>query len=199
MKLRVNPELPLLATISRITWQKGIDQLLASIESLCPRHDFQFVLLGSGDPAILDRYENLCREFPSRFALCRGYDDRMAHRIEAGADIYCMPSRYEPCGLNQMYSLRYGTIPVVRATGGLDDTVEEWNPSTKEGTGFKFDKLTVENLDRVIEGTISLFRNKEEWEILRRNAMKFRKEWIDAVREYERVYETLIHGPGHIL
>jgi starch synthase len=199
MKLRVNSDIPLLATISRITWQKGIDQLVASIDSLRTRHDFQFVLLGSGDAAILDRYENLCREYPWRFAICRGYDDRLAHRIEAGADIYCMPSRYEPCGLNQMYSLRYGTIPVVRATGGLDDTVEEWNPGTKEGTGFKFGDLTVENLNDAIEKALSLYRTKEEWEILRRNAMKFRMEWIDAVREYERVYEILIHGPGHVL
>jgi starch synthase len=199
MKLKVNPEIPLLATISRITYQKGIDQLLASIESLRVRHDFQFVLLGSGDAAILDRYESLCKEFPSRFALYRGYDDRLAHRIEAGADIYCMPSRYEPCGLNQMYSQRYGTIPVVRATGGLDDTVEEWNPLTKEGTGFKFGELSVGNLNNAIESAIALFHKKEDWEIIRRNAMKFRKEWIDAVREYERVYETLIHGPGHLM
>ena len=130
--IKVNPDIPLMATISRLTYQKGIDLLVDSLTDLALRTDFQYVVLGTGDKQIIDSFQRLKAAYPNRIGLYWGYSNDMAHRIEAGADIYLMPSRYEPCGLNQMYSLRYGTIPVVRATGGLDDTVQQWNPATKE-------------------------------------------------------------------
>jgi starch synthase len=199
MKLRVNPDVPLMATITRVTHQKGIDILVRAIESLILKLDFQFVLLGSGDSAILDKLDELKREYPDRIALSRGYNEPLAHRIEAGADIYLMPSRYEPCGLNQMYSLRYGTIPVVRATGGLDDTVDEWDAKGGEGTGFKFRDATIESLAGAILKANALYREKESWETIRRNAMHVRLDWREAVAAYEQVYGFAIHGPGHLL
>ena len=197
--LRVNGEVPLLATITRITYQKGIDVLVRAIGVLAAKTDFQFVLLGTGDPDIIRKVRSLHEMYPDRINVFDGYDDARAHRIEAGADIYLMPSRYEPCGLNQMYSLRYGTVPVVRATGGLDDTVEEWDPETKSGTGFKFGDLSIENLSSAIMRALELYALKSDWEIIRRNAMHERADWITAVREYERVYDYIIHGPGHVL
>ncbi|HNX59495.1 MAG TPA: glycosyltransferase, partial [Spirochaetota bacterium] len=145
------------------------------------------------------KVRSLNEMYPDRINVFDGYDDARAHRIEAGADIYLMPSRYEPCGLNQMYSLRYGTVPVVRATGGLDDTVEEWDPETKSGTGFKFGDLSIENLSSAIMRALELYALKSDWEVIRRNAMHERADWLTAVREYERVYEYVIHGPGHVL
>jgi starch synthase len=195
----VNEDVPLLATITRITYQKGIDVLVRAIEQLAPKMDFQFILLGTGDADIIRRFQDLNEKYPDRIAVFNGYDDSLAHRIEAGADIYAMPSRYEPCGLNQMYSLRYGTIPVVRATGGLDDTVEEWNSETKEGTGFKFGDLSIENLTEAIIRALDLYHSRDDWELIRKNAMREKAEWITAVREYERVYEYITHGPGHVL
>jgi starch synthase len=197
--LRVNADVPLMATITRVTYQKGIDVLVNAITSLISKTDFQYILLGTGDAAVLDRLALLAKEYPNRIATHNGYDDARAHRIEAGADIYLMPSRYEPCGLNQMYSMHYGTIPVVRATGGLADTVEEWNDTTKEGTGFLFDELNVKNLCAAMTRAITLCRIHDDWNIIRKNAMKVRIDWSDVVRDYERVYDFISHEPGHVM
>ena len=132
-----NDERPIVGIISRFAGQKGFDLVLEMVEELM-QEDFILVVLGSGET----RYEEMFRRWqkfaPERVGVRIAYDNALAHKIEAGSDMFLMPSRYEPCGLNQIYSLRYGTVPIVRATGGLDDTVQHWNSETREGTGFKF-------------------------------------------------------------
>lgn len=184
--LTVNPDIPLMATVTRITHQKGIDILLSALEKIKETHEFQYVLLGTGDEGILTWYDNFVRREPERFAVCRTFDNPLSHRIEAGADIYLMPSRYEPCGLNQMYSLKYGTIPVVRATGGLDDTVTEWDGTT--GNGFKFDGFSGDALAEEIIKSLNVFADGKRWNSLMKNAMRFDLGWDDVVLEYEQLY-----------
>jgi starch synthase len=195
-KLPVNPNIPLLATVSRVTHQKGIDLLYEALTLIKDSHDFQFILLGNGDADILDHFRKMAHANNRRFAVYEGFDEQLAHRIEAGADIFCMPSRYEPCGLNQMYSLKYGTIPVVRATGGLDDTVEDWNSETKTGTGFKFKEESPACLAEMIIKALSHFHNIPDWNIMRKNAMNFSILWKDVIPEYEKVYNFLLN-PSH--
>ena len=120
----------------------------------------------------------------------------MAHKIEAGADIFLMPSRYEPCGLNQMYSLKYGTVPVVRATGGLDDTLEEWNPKLGTGTGFKFEGLSADALLAAIDRALEAFQNKKTWMQLMRNGMAQNYGWARPAKEYAAVYEEVARRRG---
>ncbi len=190
-RLPVNPALPVLATVTRITYQKGMDILLPALYNVLSRSNAQYILLGSGDAALLSGYEQLREAFPGRVGIFRGYNERLAHLVDAGADIYCMPSRYEPCGLNQMYSLKYGTIPVVRATGGLDDTVEEWDPQNHTGNGFKFTAQHPEAVAAALQQALACFADREQWRTLRKNAMKFHRSWDDAAPEYETLYERL--------
>ena len=190
--LHVNQNMPLCATISRITYQKGIDVLARSLRMVFAKRKFQFVLLGSGDESVISIFDALAREFPGFFALVRGYSDPLAHRIEAGSDIYLMPSRYEPCGLNQIYSLKYGTIPVVHATGGLDDTITQWNDETQTGNGFKFADCSFADLARSFEQALTLYENPAAWEIIRHNAMKESFEWSRAAKEYEDLYDKTL-------
>lgn len=190
--LKVNPDIPLMATVSRLTHQKGIDVLVQSLSDLALRTDFQFVILGTGDQHLIDAFNVLKGSYPDRIGVYWGYSNPLAHKIEAAADIYLMPSRYEPCGLNQMYSLHYGTIPVVRATGGLDDTVVQWNGESKTGTGFKFTDIDRDALSHSVLDALNLYADRPDWEIIRKNAMKFRLPWETAVAEYEKVYSSII-------
>jgi starch synthase len=189
MGIEPDPRTPLLGSVSRMTYQKGMDVLAETLEHLLPDEDFQIAVLGSGDDSIIARFERLRKMFPSRVGLYWGYDERLAHLMEAGLDVYLMPSRYEPCGLNQMYSMKYGTIPLVRATGGLDDTVREWDGSA--GTGFKFALLGPEELYNKLRYVIRKYRDRAEWRALQANAMSYRHSWDDAAAEYERVYDLL--------
>jgi starch synthase len=120
------------------------------------------------------------------------YDNAVAHKIEAGADMFLMPSRYEPCGLNQIYSLKYGTVPVVRATGGLDDTIENWNSKTGKGTGFKFTPYAGDALLTTIKAALAAFKDKNAWQCLMRNGMAKDYSWAVSAKEYARVYERAI-------
>src|SRR5436190_23229582 len=133
----------------------------------------------------------LNKQFPNKIAVRIAYDNALAHKIEAGADMFLMPSRYEPCGLNQIYSLRYGTPPIVRATGGLDDTIDPWDPRTKKGTGFKFQEYTGEALLRTIHQALQLYRDQGSWQKLMRNGMSKEFSWRVESREYLRVYERV--------
>jgi len=149
------------------------------------------VVLGTGEP----HYEKFFRDWAfwhkANVAVQIRYDDTLAHKIEAGADIFLMPSRYEPCGLNQIYSLKYGTVPVVRATGGLDDTIEEWNPQSATGTGFKFYGLNPDDLLAAIDRALTVFPNKVDWAQLMRNGMVQDYGWEQPAREYAKVYEEV--------
>jgi starch synthase len=147
------------------------------------------VALGSGEPV----YEKFFRDWAfwnkSNVAVRIGYNDALAHKIEAGADLFLMPSLYEPCGLNQIYSLKYGTVPVVRATGGLDDTIEEWNPRQGSGTGFKFTDVSGEALLAAIERALAAFEDQAGWKRLMLNGMARNYSWEQPAREYAAVYE----------
>ena len=149
------------------------------------------VALGAGER----KYEKFFRDWAfwnkANVAVRIGYDNALAHKIEAGADIFLMPSLYEPCGLNQIYSLKYGTVPVVRATGGLDDTIEEWNPEQGTGTGFKFKGLRAEDLWAAIERALAAFEDKKGWKRLMLNGMAQDYGWEQPAREYAAVYEEV--------
>src|SRR5262249_36300870 len=136
--LRRDADAPLFAIVSRLAWQKGIDVALDALAPIVRQSAVQLAVLGSGDPHLEHHLALLAERCPDGVAVRTGMDEPLAHRMVAGADFFLMPSRYEPCGLSQMYSLRYGTVPIVHATGGLDDTVVEFDPTTSEGTGIKF-------------------------------------------------------------
>ncbi len=184
-------ETPVLGIVSGFASRKGFD-LLAQIADELAQQDIALVMLGTGEAY----YENLFRSFaernPEKVGVKIAYDDTLAHKIEAGADIFLMPSRYEPCGLNQIYSLKYGTVPVVHATGGLDDTIEEWNPETGTGTGFKFSPYEAEAFMAAIRRALGTFGNQEAWRTLMRNGMAQDFSWGRPAAEYIRLYEECI-------
>jgi starch synthase len=153
------------------------------------REDVTVVALGTGDKEYEDLFRRLNKQFPQKFAVRIAYDNAIAHKIEAGADMFLMPSRYEPCGLNQIYSLKYGTVPVVRATGGLDDTIEPWDPRAGKGTGFKFTDYTGEALLATVRSALQAYRDQEGWRKLMRNGMVKDFSWTASASEYVRVYE----------
>jgi starch synthase len=161
---------PLLAMISRMDVQKGFDLLLAILDDLLSE-DISFVLLGSGNKELERQLQSIVELHPGRAGLRLGFTDPLAHLIEAGADIFLMPSKYEPCGLNQMYSMRYGTVPVVRATGGLADTVQEFDPATGEGTGFRFEEYDPLAFRMAILRALRLWEVKAAWNLIVRNGM----------------------------
>ena len=179
---------PVMGIVSRFATQKGFD-IVAQITEKLAQRDVVVTVLGSGDPY----YEHIFRDWafrhPASVAVKIGYDESLAHKIEAGADMFLMPSRYEPSGLNQMYSLKYGTVPIVRATGGLDDTIEEWDGERGSGTGFKFAGYDPEDLLGEIDRAIETFHDKEQWSRLMRNGMAQDYSWSGPAKEYVKVYE----------
>jgi starch synthase len=187
------PDVPVLGLVSRLVDQKGCDLLAAALDELFAR-DIQLVILGSGDQAYQDLFAALPARYPRRAGVHIGFDDTLAHKIEGGADLFLMPSRYEPCGLNQMYSLRYGTIPVVRATGGLDDTVIEFDPDTGTGTGFKFGPYTAAALLDAVDRALATYRAPGHWRRLLANAMAQDFSWERAARAYVDLYHRLAGG-----
>jgi starch synthase len=148
-------------------------------------------VLGSGDRLYEEMFMRLARRVPEKIGVRIAYDNGLAHKIIAGADMVLMPSRYEPCGLSQIYSLKYGTVPLVRATGGLDDTIDPWDPRTKKGTGFKFQEHTGEALMRTIHQAIPVFNDQPSWQKLMRNGMAKDFSWRVESREYVRIYERV--------
>jgi starch synthase len=189
--LTVDPDIPLLAVISRLTDQKGFD-LLASIMEDLMRLKVQFVLLGTGEEEYNLLFQKVGRMYPQQAGIRIAFDNALAHKIEAGADIFLMPSRYEPCGLNQIYSLKYGTVPIVRATGGLDDTIQDFNPLTGEGNGFKFNDYSSSCLLETIKRTLQVYRSQAVWEKLMVKGMKADFSWNQSARAYLKVYEDVL-------
>ncbi len=181
-------EAPLIGMVSRLVKQKGIDVLAEALPRLLEM-DIQLVLLGAGEPWAHFYFGDLAASHPERFACRIGYDDRLAHQIEAGCDFFLMPSAFEPCGLNQMYSLRYGTLPIVRATGGLDDSVENFDAGRRSGDGFKFRDLNAGALfDTVGWAVHTWYHDPQAIAVLRQNAMAKRFTWEEAAANYERLY-----------
>ena len=181
------PEQPLIGIVSRLIKQKGFDFVVEAWWDLLKR-PFRLIVLGSGEPEIEDGFRALAARAPDRMACRLTYDPLLAHRVQAGADMFLMPSRYEPCGLTQMYSLRYGTVPIVRATGGLADTVEEYQPETGEGTGFRFDDPDGTGLVWAIDQALEAYRNKPAWEILMKAGMARDFSWRRSAELYVDVY-----------
>jgi len=179
---------PVIGIVSRFAAQKGFD-LIAQVMDRLAREEMIMVALGSGDREYQDMFQRLSKQFPQKIAVKIAYDNALAHRIEAGSDMFLMPSKYEPCGLNQIYSLRYGTVPIVRATGGLDDTIENWDPRTQKGTGFKFTGYTGEALLATVRTALQAFQDRSGWEKLMRNGIAKDFSWNASAKEYVRVYE----------
>jgi starch synthase len=184
----VSDATPVIGIVSRLAIQKGFD-LVEEIAGRLSEMDVAVVALGSGEP----RYEKFFRDWAywnrANVGVRIGYDNALSHKIEAGADIFLMPSLYEPCGLNQIYSLKYGTVPVVRATGGLDDTIEEWNPDQGSGTGFKFKGKSGEAMLLALERAFTAFPDKDAWLRLMLNGMAQDFSWVQPTHEYVEVYE----------
>ena len=181
---------PLLAMISRIEAQKGFDLVVSILEDLLAK-DLYFVLLGSGNKETEAYLRTIIKRHPRKASIRFEFDNGSAHLVEAGADIFLMPSKYEPCGLNQMYSLRYGTVPVVRKTGGLADTIREYDPATGEGTGFVFSDYDPEQFKAAINRALALWPWRTKWRQLMRNGMRLDWSWKESASKYLETYVRL--------
>ncbi len=178
---------PLVAMVSRLVAQKGLDLIIGGARELADM-DATMVFLGTGDPRYERALADLAAAHPARVAVRIGFDEGLAHLIEAGADIFLMPSEFEPCGLNQMYSLRYGTVPIVRAVGGLDDTVQAYTARARNANGFKFRNPSVEEFVQVVRRALRLYHDRPVWRRLMANGMAADHSWSRSAREYVRVY-----------
>jgi starch synthase len=183
-----NLKRPVVGIVSRFTDQKGFD-LLAEVADSLLQEDLALVALGSGSPEYEQLFRTLAARAPDRVAVKVAYDDTLAHKIEAGADIFLMPSRFEPCGLNQIYSLRYGTVPVVRATGGLEDTIEAWDPKSGKGTGFKFAEYTGQALLECLKQALAVYREPKVWRKIQTRGMGMDFSWKASASAYAKLYE----------
>ncbi len=189
--LKFQKEVPLIGMISRLSDQKGFDLLEAVADDLM-KLKVQLVILGLGDPKYHQMLEKLAKKYPGRVSVNLRFDNKLAHLIEAGADIFLMPSRYEPCGLNQLYSLKYGTVPVVRETGGLADTIKNFDPKTGEGNGFTFKEYAGSAMLDAIKRAVETFKDKETWRKLQITGMKQNFSWDISARKYLELYEKVV-------
>jgi starch synthase len=185
-------ERPAVGIVSRFATQKGFD-LIAGVAEQLMALDLYIVALGTGEPQYEELFRTLAAKYPEKFLVKVAYDNKLAHQIEAGADMFLMPSRYEPCGLNQIYSMKYGTVPVVRATGGLDDTVEAFNG--KSGTGFKFADYSPDALLAALGQAVETYRQPKAWRQVMLNGMRKDFSWAASARQYARIYQSL-HKTG---
>ena len=186
-----DPLVPVVGIISRLTVQKGFELLPDILPVLLREQSFQLVVLGSGEAKYEEYFQWLRDAFPDAVGFFCGYDNELAHRIEAGCDAFLMPSRYEPCGLNQMYSMKYGTVPIVRRTGGLADTVEPYDPATGEGTGFVFEAFSSEARHTAVVAALECYRDRPAWRRLVTNGMRRDFSWERQGRHYVDLYERL--------
>src|SRR6266478_1404398 len=189
--LPVKSAMPVFGIISRLTSQKGFDLVQKIFDQMMER-ELQLVLLGSGEPRYENFFADAAARFPEKFAVRTGFDEALAHQIEAGADIFLMPSLYEPCGLNQMFSLKYGTIPIVRKVGGLKDTVIDYSAEGGVGTGFVFDTYDPQALWDSIERALRLFADKRSWTELMHRAMRMDFSWDRSAQAYNNLYEEFL-------
>lgn len=183
-----NLEKPLIGMVSRFADQKGFDLIAQTADALM-QEDVTLAVLGTGDTKYEQMFAQLSVKYPSRVGLKIGFDDKLAHKIEAGADMFLMPSRYEPCGLNQIYSLRYGAVPIVRATGGLEDTVDDYNPKTKQGTGFKFDSYDGRVMLDRLRAALKTYRETSAWRSIITQGMAKDFSWKSSAAAYVALYE----------
>jgi starch synthase len=193
--LKVQAETPLLGVVSRLTYQKGLDMLLSCAEALIKEHNCQLALLGSGDTNFEQGYRELAKRFPNQVSVTIGYNEELSHQIMAGCDIFIMPSRFEPCGLNQMYGLRYGTPPIVTNTGGLADSVHDCNEinlKNKTATGFVMPKADPKALVSAIARALSFYQDESKWKSIKENGMRQNLDWTKSAKAYLTMYQALL-------
>ena len=187
-------DVALIGFIGRFAKQKGIELIASCLRGFLDL-DIQIVMLGSGEEWAQNLFSQTAFSNRDKFACYIGYNNPLAHKIEAGCNIFLMPSLFEPCGLNQIYSLRYATLPLVRATGGLDDTIENYNPNTKEGVGFKFYDATPNALYNTLKWAIdTYYNNKEDFKLMQKRAIQKRYSWIDSAKEYQEISKKILKG-----
>ena len=188
------PEVPIISMISRIDSNKGFDLIKNSFNEIM-KLDARLILLGNGDKKYHKFFEEMAIKKSSKFSCYLGFDEELAHLMEAGSDMFLMPSKIEPCGLNQMYSLVYGTVPIVRSTGGLADTVEAFNDKTGTGNGFVFSKYDKDELLKTIKKAVKLFSSDNKtWQKIMKNGMKANFSWITSSKNYVDLYKKLLTG-----
>ena len=194
LSLPADSTAPVVAVVSRLAGQKGFDLFPEVLPELLAARDFHLVVLGTGE----ERYEEFLRELealdPMKVSFTNSFDNALAHRIEAGSDLFLMPSLYEPCGLNQMYSLRYGTVPVVRRVGGLADSVVQYDAETGRGTGFLFEEFSAAAMRQALEAALDLYPSRERWQQLMRNGMAKDFSWGRQIQKYVELYRRLGAG-----
>ena len=188
-----DPSIPLIATISRLADQKGFDLISSGLAEMLDLGT-QYVILGTGERKYHEVFTELAKELPNSFSVKIAYDNRLAHLIEAGADMFLMPSRYEPCGLNQLYSLKYGTIPIVRGVGGLEDTIIDYTREPDRGTGFKFHEYTKEAMFDALERALKVYHDGAAWRSLTERCMTADFSWERSAKEYLDLYERAIRA-----
>jgi starch synthase len=189
--LKVGDDTPILSMVTRLSSQKGIDLVIETMGDFLGE-GAAFVILGSGDSMYEDYFLKLKKRFPDRIGVRIGFDEKLAHQILAGSDILLMPSQYEPCGLTQMYSLKYGAVPVVRSVGGLADSIKEFNRKTLRGTGFKFKKFVPDHLHQAVKKAVSVYRKKDQWQKLTLNDMNANFGWDRAAKKYCQLYRRVL-------
>ncbi|MCX8011470.1 MAG: glycogen synthase, partial [Ignavibacteria bacterium] len=189
--LEFDENIPVLGTISRLTEQKGFDLIEEVIDDLL-KLDLKYIILGEGDKKYQDLFEKVQKKYPDKFAISFGFNDELAHLIAAGADMYLMPSRFEPCGLTQLYSLKYGTVPIVRYTGGLADTVFKVNGRDCSGTGFVFKKYEGDDMMSEIKRALKLYQDKDAWQKIMKNGMSQDFSWHNSAKQYVELYKKIL-------
>lgn len=182
---------PVIGMVTRLAEQKGIDLVAECIEQMLSLGTY-FVLLGTGDEKYNNLFRNIAKKHKNSVGVKIAFDNALAHKIEAGCDMFLMPSRYEPCGLNQLYSLKYGTVPIVRATGGLDDTIENFNPTTNKGNGFKFTDTSSQALYATVKKAVTLYKDKKKWRTLQINGIKCDFSWKNSAQKYVELYNKVL-------
>ncbi len=190
MKLTFREQTPLIGIISRLADQKGFGLIGEVLDELV-KIDMQLVVLGTGEKRYHEMFERAAHTYPERIAVQLSFNNELAHLIEAGSDMFLMPSRYEPCGLNQLYSMKYGTVPIVRATGGLDDTVDDVDPVRGTGTGFTFQKYDSAEMLKAIQRAVQVYADQGIWRKIIRNGMSKDFSWEASARKYVQLYRRL--------
>jgi starch synthase len=197
-KLNQDPNIPIFSTVSRLFYQKGLDVLIDIMDELMSQQDLQLIVLGNGDGALERAFSHFARQYPGAMNTYIGYDSALAHLIKGGADFFLMPSRFEPCGLTQLYAMIYGSLPIARATGGLVDTVQNHIPHTLQGTGFMFQDLSAHTLLHTINWAKTLYQKEPEvFKALQLNAMKQDFSWDLSAQKYEELYTWAIRKRLH--
>jgi starch synthase len=191
-QLHIGAAAPLLGMVTRLAPQKGIDLLFDTLPDILEQREFGCVVLGSGEERYQTFFSDVQQRFPERVFFQQGYSEELAHWIEAGSDLFLMPSMYEPCGLNQMYSLKYGTVPIVRRTGGLADSVQMWDAAKREGTGVVFNDFDAIGIRWALHTALDLYKDRSAWQQLMRNGMAQDFSWENQSREYVALYQRML-------